>query len=104
MAMGLVAGEDFVTVVYAALEPVTLTEIVFPTCAVVSFRVVPVAPEIALPDANHWYLRTVPEVQVPGFAVSVWPLLPVPLIVGDPVVSTPTASFAVATEVLLAVV
>ncbi len=34
------------------------------------------------PARSHWYLNAVPDVHVPGFAVSVFPTLTAPTIVG----------------------
>ncbi len=62
--------------------PVTRTESVLFTYAVVTESVGPVAPLIAAPFASHWYERVVPGVHDPAFAVREYPTRAVPEILG----------------------
>lgn len=74
---------DVIDVVgYPDSEPVTRTPICLPACELVNANADPVAPLIAVPDANHWYLRVVPVAHVPDFVLSVDPITGIPLIVG----------------------
>ena len=63
-----------------------------------------VAPLIAFPSANHWYVNFVPAVHLPGLAVRADPTFAVPEIVGVAVVKAPLATTLVLADVLDTVV
>ncbi|RZI96462.1 MAG: hypothetical protein EOO67_00195 [Microbacterium sp.] len=67
--------------------PVTLTLILVPRCAAFSVYTFLVAPAMRAPFAYHWYVRAVPDVHVPGRAVSFFPTFAVPEIFGVGAVS-----------------